>query len=155
MRLHFQREAPLPEGEGFGVRASDFMKHPQAPEDYAHRGMASRPLRDLARGLRKRQTDAERVLWEKLRYRRLEGLKFRRQHPVAGTTYVADFCCYQLMLLVELDGGIHKGQVKEDRKRQGELEQQGFHVLRIRNERVLEELDEVLTEIAKVAAKQD
>ena len=137
------------------MRAIDFMKHPQDPEDSAHRAMASGPLRDLARGLRKRQTDAEQILWEKLRDRRLGGLKFRRQHPVAGTTYVADFCCYRVRLLIELDGGIHKGQVQEDRKRQGELEQQGFHVLRIRNERVLEELDVVLTEIAAAAERLD
>ena len=131
------------------------MKHPQDPEDCAHRTMASSPLRDLARRLRKRQTDAEQVLWEKLRDRRPGGLKFRRQHPVAGTTYIADFCCYQVSLLIELDGGIHKGQVKEDRNRQVELEEQGFHVLRVTNERVLEELDEVLLEIAMVAAKQE
>jgi len=131
------------------------MKHLQKPGDNAHRAMASRPLRDLARGLRKRQTDAELVLWEKLRERRLGGLKFRRQHPVAGTTYIADFCCYQVRLLIELDGAIHQRQVQQDRERQEELEQRGFRVLRFSNERVLRELDKVLSEIASAVARQD
>ncbi|MDD9955098.1 MAG: DUF559 domain-containing protein [Anaerolineaceae bacterium] len=124
-------------------------------EEFGHRAVASRPLRDLARGLRKRQTDAEQVLWEKLRDHRLGGLKFRRQHPVAGTTYIADFCCYQARLLIELDGGIHIGQVKEDRNRQVELEEQGYRVLRYSNERVLREMDKVLSEIASAVARQE
>jgi len=123
------------------------------PEESVYREIASKPLRDLARGLRKRQTDAEQVLWEKLRDRRLGGLKFRRQQPVAGTTYIADFCCYQVRLLIELDGGIHQRQVRQDRERQEELEGQGYRVLRFSNERVLEELSEVLLEIAAAAAK--
>ena len=113
--------------------------------------MASKTLRELARNLRKRQTSAEDLLWEALRKRRTGGLKFRRQHPVAGTMYVADFCCYEARLLVELDGGIHWQQLAQDKGRQEELEQLGYQVLRFSNEQVSGDLKSVLAEILAAA----
>ena len=59
-------------------------------------------LREIARKLRRDQTGAEQKLWSKLRDRRLNGLKFRRQKPLGP--YVADFVCEGAMLIVELDG---------------------------------------------------
>ena len=47
------------------------------------------PRAARARELRQRQTPAEAALWERLRGRRLDGLKFKRQHPI--DRYVADF----------------------------------------------------------------
>ena len=129
------------------------MKANHIPDDGIQREVASKALRDLARGLRKRQTSAEQVLWEKLRDRRTGGLKFWRQHPVVGTTYVADFCCYEARLFIELDGGIHKQQMPQDRDRQRELETLGYRVLRIPNERVLDDLKQVLAEILDTAGK--
>src|SRR5438034_2400561 len=58
-----------------------------------------------ARRLRKNQTDAERILWLRLRDRRLNGLKFRRQVPIGR--YVVDFFCADAHLVVEVDGGQH------------------------------------------------
>ncbi len=60
-----------------------------------------------ARRLKREQTASERLLWEALRDRRFEGLKFRRQHAVYA--YVLDFFCAELMLAVEVDGGVHRG----------------------------------------------
>ncbi|MCB1579577.1 MAG: endonuclease domain-containing protein, partial [Alphaproteobacteria bacterium] len=74
-----------------------------------------------ARTLRKNQTDAEKLLWSKLRNRQFENLKFRRQHPVPP--YVADFYCEDLKLIVEIDGGQHTPE--KDRERQKYIEDQG------------------------------
>ena len=65
-----------------------------------------------ARRLRRDQTDTERKLWERLRARRLEGVKFRRQYPIGA--YVADFCSLEQRLLVEVDGGQHADQERYD-----------------------------------------
>ena len=62
-------------------------------------------LAPVARRLRRDQTDAERKLWGSLRNRQLEGLKFRRRYVIGS--YVADFCCEELRLIIELDGGQH------------------------------------------------
>ncbi|MEH6408568.1 MAG: endonuclease domain-containing protein, partial [Leeuwenhoekiella sp.] len=59
----------------------------------------------LARLLRQEQTEAEKELWELLRNRKFENLKFRRQHPLKD--YIVDFFCKELNLIIELDGGYH------------------------------------------------
>ena len=66
-----------------------------------------------------------------LRDRRFEGLKFRRQTPIAGA--VVDFFCAELKLVIELDGGIHDLRQAEDAARDARLRQAGFKVLRFRN----------------------
>jgi very-short-patch-repair endonuclease len=80
-------------------------------------------------------TMAERAMWRLLRGRRLEGLKFRRQTPVGP--WIADFCCYELKLIIELDGGVHKLREDADRARDTDLRRRGFTVLRFANEAVL------------------
>jgi len=68
-----------------------------------------------ARSLRKNQTDAERLLWQKLRNRKLLNVKFRRQFPIEP--YIADFVCLELKLIIELDGSQHFDQIAYDNKR--------------------------------------
>ncbi len=68
-----------------------------------------------ARALRKEPTAAERRLWEAISQRRLEGLRFRRQHPVGR--FILDFYCPASKLVVKLDGGIHAEQVERDQER--------------------------------------
>ena len=58
-----------------------------------------------ARRLRRQSTDAERLLWSKLRDRRMMNCKFRRQFPVGR--YVVDFVCRKHNLIIEIDGGHH------------------------------------------------
>ena len=101
--------------------------------------------------MRDSQTWAERVLWEQLRGRRFLGLKFRRQFPIDG--FVADFCCYELRLVVELDGDIHQevAQAARDQNRDSHIRSCGYTILRIPNERVLHDLLAVLREIAEAA----
>jgi very-short-patch-repair endonuclease len=91
------------------------------------------------------------VLWERLRGRQFLGLKFRRQFPIEG--FITDFCCYELRLIVELDGGIHgeAAQVAHDENRDAVLRSLGFKILRFPNDRVLQGMDLVLEEIARSA----
>jgi very-short-patch-repair endonuclease len=109
----------------------------------------NRPIaRQRARQLRRDQTDAEQALWACLRDRQLCGAKFRRQHPIGP--FVADFCCPQGKLIVELDGGQHAARVAADQKRSRFLEEQGYRVLRFWNHDVLKDTVAVLERIAEV-----
>jgi very-short-patch-repair endonuclease len=101
-------------------------------------------LRTFARAMRVAPTDAEAMLWERLRDRQLSGAKFRRQVPIGR--YIVDFLCPASRLIVELDGGIHRGG-DYDRERDSELRGLGFQVLRIKNERMTSELGAVLADI--------
>jgi very-short-patch-repair endonuclease len=104
-----------------------------------------------ARALRRGQTDAEALLWSKLRSRQMLGLKFRRQHPLGN--YFADFACIEIGLIVELDGGQHgEDQALDyDANRTEALVAMGFQVLRFWNNDVLKETDAVLEKIYQVA----
>src|SRR3546814_4018321 len=79
-----------------------------------------------SRRLRRDMTDAEQKLWQQLRGGQLDGLKFRRQHPIPP--YIADFCCVSEKLIVELDGSQHDDHVDAARSRY--LEAQGWRILR-------------------------
>src|SRR6266436_3135393 len=84
-----------------------------------------------ARRLRMNRTDAERALWERLRRKQLEGLRFRQQVPLGR--YVVDFLCAARRLIVEVDGGQHGLAIAADRKRTAWLEAGGFRVMRFWN----------------------
>ena len=104
-------------------------------------------MQDLAKELRKKGTPAERALWEHLRGRHLSGLKFRRQHPI--TTYIVDFCCKELKLIIEIDGKIHLKQKEQDAYREEWLKAHGYEIIRFTNEQVLNNTHEVLQKITK------
>jgi very-short-patch-repair endonuclease len=61
---------------------------------------------EIARDIRKEQTDAENELWQRLRGRRLADYKFRRQYAIGR--YIADFYCSEARLIIEIDGPIHQ-----------------------------------------------
>ena len=102
---------------------------------------------DTRRILRNNPTPAEEQLWYKLRGKRLEGFKFRRQHGIGR--YIVDFFCPQIRLIIEIDGSIHEHEqvVVYDSLRAKEFEQSGFLVLRFSNEQVLHEIDQVIDSI--------
>ena len=108
---------------------------------------------DFARTLRQTQTTGEAKLWQALRGGRLDGHKFRRQHPIGP--YFADFACEALMLVIELDGGVHDGDERhlKDHLRQQDLEILGWFVLRFPNAEVTARLPDVL-EAIRARAKQ-
>ena len=98
----------------------------------------------FARDLRKRQTEAESKLWERLRRKQLCGYKFRRQHPIGP--YVADFFCSSEGLVVEVDGGIHEtaAQREHDELRDRAMVEFGLSFVRVTNREVFEDIEAVL-----------
>ncbi len=106
-------------------------------------------IRDHARDLRHNATLPEQLLWSVLRGRRLGGLKFRRQEPI--DQYIVDFCCRELKLVVELDGSSHEDKLLADAARSQYLIDQGYRVLRVTNNDVMQEQDAVARYIAKEA----
>jgi very-short-patch-repair endonuclease len=104
-------------------------------------------IRMRARQLRKNSTDAERLLWRKLRFWQIEGLKFRRQQPLGQ--YIVDFVCLEKGLIIELDGGQHAQQANYDTERDAWLRNQGFVILRFWNHDVLRNMDGVMEHVIK------
>ena len=98
-----------------------------------------------AKELRKQSTDAERLLWSRLRNRRLLGLKFKRQSLIG--IYIVDFVCRERNLIIEIDGGHHQEQQASDEIRTAFLISCGFRVIRYWNNEVLEDIDSVLESI--------
>ena len=110
----------------------------------------NRKLRPLARALRRNMTKAEACLWKyALRARETMGYPFTRQRPVLS--YIVDFMCKELCLVIEVDGITHLDEevIKKDEIKQRDLEEAGFHVLRFRDEEVLNRIDLVIIEIEK------
>ena len=104
-------------------------------------------LTQKARALRARQTEAESLLWYLLRARRLCGLKFRRQFPIAP--FVADFACVEKKLVVEVDGGYHDHVYENDLSRQRRIEDAGWDVIRFSNEDVRGDIEAIAIAIAR------
>ena len=102
-------------------------------------------MKQIARTLRKGQTDTERLLWYRLRNRQLEGFKFRRQYPVGP--FIVDFVCLEQRLVVEADGGQHAQAAQADKERQQYLEARGYRFLRFWNNEVLGNIEGVLSVI--------
>ena len=92
--------------------------------------------------LRKRSTEAEKLLWQHLRSRQLEGLKFRRQQPIDN--YIVAFVCLEKRIIIEVDGGQHAVEKGKDIKRDDYLEKNGFRVLRFWNNDVLTNINGTL-----------
>jgi very-short-patch-repair endonuclease len=104
---------------------------------------------ERARELRREMTPPERQLWQRLRGQQLCGLRFRKQHPV--DRFILDFFCYEHKLAVEIDGDSHAepGQHAYDQARTDWLTGHGIRVLRFTNREVVNNIDGVLTEIAR------
>jgi very-short-patch-repair endonuclease len=99
----------------------------------------------FAKILRRNATDAERLLWSRLRSRQLAGYRFRRQRPIGN--YVCDFVCLSDRVVVELDGSQHVEQADYDDQRDSFLRSSGYRVLRFWNSDVMDRLDTVLETI--------
>ena len=97
--------------------------------------------------LRRNETKAEKLLWEKLRNNQLGGLKFRRQHPV--NIYIADFYCHKFKLIIELDGDYHnqEEQKQKDEVRTEVLRLNDLKIIRFKNEEVEQNINQVLITI--------
>jgi very-short-patch-repair endonuclease len=100
-----------------------------------------------ARALRGTQTEAERLLWRRLRARGLNGFKFVRQEPIGP--YFVDFVCREAKLVVEVDGATHStdDEIRGDERRASFLRAQGYRITRVGNDDVYRNLDGVLETI--------
>ena len=98
-----------------------------------------RKMVEIAREFRKEPTEGEKILWDALRGKKLDGIKFRRQQPVGY--FVVDFYASAYRLVVEVDGPIHEQQKEADKARQYILETLGLTVFRINTEIPEKELD--------------
>src|SRR5213594_4320948 len=102
-------------------------------------------LLERARAMRHEPAPAEQKLWSCLRNRQHGGFKFRRQHAIAP--FIADFFCFELKLVVELDGESHGDRAAYDANRTKYLERDGCRVIRFVNDDVFWHLEAVLVEI--------
>jgi len=100
---------------------------------------------DLARKMRVNPTPAEKTLWSELKEKKLDGYKFRNQHPIHR--YILDFYCVKKLLAIEIDGDIHKQRIDYDEYRDAFLKSIGIETLRFKNEEVIENIGNVLDTI--------
>ena len=107
-------------------------------------------LRVKVQKLRADPTPCEVTVWNAIRNRAVEGIKFRRQHPFAN--FVLDFYAPEIMLAIEIDGDVHvdPGQKAHDDWRERKLSEHGVRVVRFTNAQVAVDLEGVLEQLAAV-----
>ncbi len=107
-------------------------------------------LYKYGRALRQETTNAEEILWERIRNKKLTGLKFRRQHPLYN--YIADFYCHEKKLVIELDGAVHatEDNAEYDKGRTYEMQQLGVTLIRFWNDEVLNDIENVLAAVSQI-----
>ncbi len=110
-----------------------------------------------ARNLRKFQTPAEKVFWEKVRGKKICSLKFNRQFIIEYAEnmgnklyYISDFHNFDHKVVIEIDGEIHLEQEEYDKERQTNIEALGYRVIRFTNDEVLNHWDEVECKLLKL-----
>ena len=101
-------------------------------------------LKQTSRDLRNNMTEAEKLLWSKLRNKQILGVQFYRQKPILN--FIVDFYCPSANLVIECDGSQHYTNegLEADRVRDEALAQLGLRVLRFNNGQVLREIDAVV-----------
>jgi len=104
-------------------------------------------LKAISRQLRENTTDAERLLWSKIRRKQVKNYQFFRQKPIGK--YVVDFYCKEARLVIEVDGGQHyeDKNMEEDKKRDKFLKSFGLRVIRFTNLDILKNISNVVNKI--------
>lgn len=112
------------------------------------------PVTELCRKLRNNPTPAEKIIWECLRRRNINGKKFLRQFPIfiengvgRRSFYIADFYCAECKLVIEIDGPIHLLKKEYDTNRDLVMREWGFDILRFTNDMVEKNLEMVVQQI--------
>ncbi len=106
-----------------------------------------------ARDLRRKQTEAEKLLWNYIRNIQLDDIKFLRQHQIVfnyfgiNHYYIADFYCAENKTIIEIDGEIHLKQKDKDEIRENILKELGYKIVRFKNSEVLNDIENVLAEL--------
>lgn len=107
----------------------------------------NKKLKSYSRALRKNMTDAEKLIWSKIRKKQLKGYQFYRQRIIGN--YIVDYYCPKAKLVIEIDGGQHyteKGK-KRDKKRTEYLNSIGFKILRFSDREVFKNLQGIIEKI--------
>jgi very-short-patch-repair endonuclease len=107
----------------------------------------NKSLRHFSSNLRKNMTDAERLLWSRVRRKQLKGLQFYRQKIIGN--YIVDFYCPESKLVIEVDGGQHYGVggKEKDHLRDDYMKKIGINVLRFSDRDVLKRINAVIEKI--------
>ena len=121
------------------------------PENIVKRAKIRPEKLARAKELRREMAVGETILWKRLRNNGLDGLHFRRQQVIAG--FIADFYCHRAGLVVEVDGGIHQTRREEDGIRDEVLSDMGIRVLRVNEDDVRSNVEEMLKAIAWACRK--
>ncbi len=139
---------PNPSPQGEGLRSAPREQIPEGhdqillPREKGRDEGRQSLMKERARSLRHKSTDAEILLWQHLRDRRLLNCKFRRQVPIGK--YIVDFLCEDPPIIIELDGSQHMEQEDYDQARTDWLNANGFRVFRFWNNDVLDNTEGVL-----------
>ena len=107
----------------------------------------AKSMKPLSQKLRSDQTNAERILWNRINRDQLLGFRFNRQKPLLN--YIVDFYCPKAKLIIELDGSQHyeADYQEKDALRDAELTSLGFTVMRFSNDEVYFEIEAVVEQI--------
>ncbi len=115
-------------------------------------------LKEFVEHNRSNPTDAENVLWQILKDKKLDGYKFRRQHIIGN--FIADFVCLPQNIIIEVDGLIHqtKENIISDEERTNELKKFGFEVIRFTKDEIIQDTDNtlkaILSKLSESSSKQ-
>jgi len=111
---------------------------------------ASPEMLKRAERLREEMTETELLLWERLRKNKNMGYRFRAQHPIGK--FIVDFYCHEALLVIEIDGGIHKNKIvaERDEGRELEISKLGIMVIRFTNDEIYNDLDKVVITISRI-----
>ena len=117
-------------------------------------------IKDLSKSFRQKQTETERILWEKLKWKQINWLIFHRQKTIFAFRednwldrfYIADFYCHTKKLIIEIDWWVHnnKNQKEYDQIRDEILNNNNYTVIRFKNEEVLSNLNWVMEKIKSI-----
>ncbi len=125
-----------------GERSAGVGKTCYYKEVMKYRYLQNQEHTNYSRTNRNNQTDAEKLLWSHLRRKQIDGLKFRRQYPIAN--YILDFYCSEKKLAIELDGSQHMQNSGYDEKRAQILQKHNIEIMRFWDNEVLQNIDGVL-----------
>ncbi|QHH92525.1 DUF559 domain-containing protein [Acinetobacter gyllenbergii] len=114
----------------------------------------NKKLKQPSRDLRKNMTDAEQLLWQRIRRKQILGLQFYRQKPILN--FIVDFYCPAVNLIIECDGGQHYIEfgLEADQNRDHTLNELGLITLRFSNHQILTEIDAVIGQIYCIAKQR-
>ncbi len=108
---------------------------------------AKPPIFERANVLRNKMTPAEQLLWERIKGKKICGVRFRRQHPI--DIFIVDFYCHPALLVIEIDGKIHLQQKEYDEGRTAEIKKFDIEVIRFTNHEVESDIERVIEIISK------